>query len=222
MIGHRGAAAVAPENTLASLQAAVDAGADLVEFDVDRGLVVGHPGRPAGELTLDGALRYLATAAIGVHLDLKVTDVEREIAALARRHGVAERAVVSTTSARSLRQLRVESPEIARAISYPRDRTGAGSFPWPRRLVHAARAAVRPYMLVRIPRLIASAEADAVSLHHGLVTPRVVAAVHARGASLIAWTVDNPARIAELAAMGVDAIVSDNPGATIAFLAKIG
>jgi glycerophosphoryl diester phosphodiesterase len=34
IIGHRGAAAVAPENTLASLRAALDAGADRVEFDV--------------------------------------------------------------------------------------------------------------------------------------------------------------------------------------------
>ena len=41
VIGHRGAAAVAPENTLAALAAAVAAGVDLVEFDV----VAGPPAR---------------------------------------------------------------------------------------------------------------------------------------------------------------------------------
>ncbi len=34
IIGHRGAAGQYPENTLQSLQAAIDAGADMVEFDV--------------------------------------------------------------------------------------------------------------------------------------------------------------------------------------------
>lgn len=34
VIGHRGAAGVAPENTLESLRAGVDAGADMLEFDI--------------------------------------------------------------------------------------------------------------------------------------------------------------------------------------------
>src|SRR5579862_9552360 len=71
VVGHRGAAAVAPENTLAGLEAAVEAGADVVEFDVDRGLVIRHPGQPRTGLTLDQALDFLAGTAIGIHLDLK-------------------------------------------------------------------------------------------------------------------------------------------------------
>lgn len=34
IIGHRGAAGIAPENTLESLQAGLDSGADMLEFDV--------------------------------------------------------------------------------------------------------------------------------------------------------------------------------------------
>jgi glycerophosphoryl diester phosphodiesterase len=34
IIGHRGAAGLAPENTIESLQAGIDAGADILEFDV--------------------------------------------------------------------------------------------------------------------------------------------------------------------------------------------
>lgn len=46
IIGHRGAAGIAPENTIESLQAGLDAGADMLEFDVrltaDNIPVLGH------------------------------------------------------------------------------------------------------------------------------------------------------------------------------------
>jgi Glycerophosphoryl diester phosphodiesterase len=62
VIGHRGARSVAPENTLEALSAAVDAGADLVEFDVSPGLLVAHSPDEAPErpLRLEEALAYLA------------------------------------------------------------------------------------------------------------------------------------------------------------------
>ena len=50
-IGHRGAAMLAPENTLASFRAAVEAGVDLIEFDVIRHgsrLVVAHDPEDVG------------------------------------------------------------------------------------------------------------------------------------------------------------------------------
>ena len=52
-IGHRGAAALAPENTIESLRLALELGCDLVEFDVhdlDGTLVLVHdaPAGPAG------------------------------------------------------------------------------------------------------------------------------------------------------------------------------
>ena len=49
-IGHRGAAALAPENTIESLRLALELGCDLVEFDVhdvDGTLVLVHD-QPAG------------------------------------------------------------------------------------------------------------------------------------------------------------------------------
>jgi glycerophosphoryl diester phosphodiesterase len=221
VIGHRGAAAVAPENTLAGLEAAVDAGADAVEFDVDHGLEIRHPGqRPTG-LTLERALDFLAGTAIGIHLDLKLVGAEAEISALVGGRGLGERTVVSTTSARSLRSFARDAPEIARAISYPRDRTGAGGLPWPRTVVRGSVAAVRPYVLARIPQLLSAGHAGVLSMHHNLVTQATVRAVHSRGAALIAWTVNDPARIAVLAGLKVDAIVSDDPGMALQVLAKL-
>jgi glycerophosphoryl diester phosphodiesterase len=223
VIGHRGAAAEAPENTLESLAAAVSAGADLVEFDVDEGLVVGHPGRSgaAGPLTLETALAYLAGTPIGIQLDLKIAGAEHEIAALVARHALGERVVVSSNSARVLRRLAHEAPELLRAIGYPRDRAGVAGAPWPRPVVRVAVAAVGPLLRARVPLLLASARAGALCLHHGLVTPTVVATVHSRGAALVAWTVNEPARVGELARLGVDAITSDDPRMVLGVLATL-
>jgi glycerophosphoryl diester phosphodiesterase len=228
VIGHRGAARVAPENSLEGLAAAVAAGADLVEFDVERraddaALVLGHPGvAPAGAaLELDAALAYLESQPIGVHVDLKLVGAERELAASVRAHGVGERTVVTSTWARSLRRLATEAPELTRAISYPRDRYGASVIPWPRPVVRASAAALRAAMGLRAPLLLTAAAGDALSLHHALVSPAIVRRAHRRGPAVIAWTVNDPGRVEELARSQVDAIVSDDPQMAVAVLATL-
>lgn len=68
LVGHRGAAALAPENTLPSFQAAQDAGADGVEFDVmmtkDKHLVVFHDYKLEKRLPLRGTIREMTLAEI--------------------------------------------------------------------------------------------------------------------------------------------------------------
>ena len=67
---------------------------------------------------------------------------------------------------------------------------------------------VTPY-LVR-PLLFAT-RADAVVMHHSLVTAKSVRAVHARGAAVITWTVDDPVELARVDAVGVDGVVTNDP-----------
>jgi len=43
-----------------------------------------------------------------------------------------------------------------------------------------------------------------------LIDAPLVAAVHAAGGRVIAWTANNPARAVDLAAMGVDGLCSDD------------
>src|SRR5689334_11268507 len=65
-IGHGGASALAPANTLASFDAAVAIGVDVVEFDVRAGrdgLVLAHTildARRADQVRLSDALAYLS------------------------------------------------------------------------------------------------------------------------------------------------------------------
>ena len=49
------------------------------------------------------------------------------------------------------------------------------------------------------------------SLNHALVTRATIERCHALGVPLIAWTVNDAARIERLAELGVDGIVSDDP-----------
>ena len=134
-VGHKGAAALAPENTLESLERAVELGCDLVEFDVldlhDGTLVLAHSddlwevshgsarGRVRGLMldelravapglpTLDEALSFFAREATGtgLQLDLKPRGHEPALVDALRRHGLVERSLVSSFDAQSLREL---------------------------------------------------------------------------------------------------------------------
>jgi glycerophosphoryl diester phosphodiesterase len=223
VVGHRGAPVSAPPNTLAGLHAAVAAGADIVEFDVGHGLLLGHPGEePEGPAaTLDEALSLLGGEPIGIMVDLKERGIEVEVAAAIRGRVPDDRVLVSSTWAGSMRIVAGVLPGAGRAISYPRDRYGAAGLPWPRAAVAAGAASLRAAMPVRVPILLAAARANAVSLHHVLVSPAAVRSAHRRGAPVVAWTVGDPARIEQLARDGVDAIVSDDPEMALQVLGKL-
>ena len=130
LIGHRGAAALAPENTLRAFEAAAAAGVDAIEFDVldlPRGpLVLAHSddlhevshGAAGGlvraasldELrevapdlpTLDEALDWLAARDLALHVDLKLTIRLDELVAAIEERGLVDRTVVSSFHVPSL------------------------------------------------------------------------------------------------------------------------
>jgi len=220
VIGHRGAAAVAPENTLASLEAAVAARADLVEFDVAADLTLSHsPWEMPGEtLDLDGALEYLRAHGCGVHLDLKHVGIEEEAVAAIRRHGLGGRAIVSTAWPRAGRRLAAIAPELPRAIGYPRDRYGISRIRWPAALTAPGAAALRAAMPARVPVMLRWARANVLALHHALVSRAAVRRAHAVGVPVLAWTANDAALVARLGELGVDAIVSDDPAMAVATL----
>lgn len=220
LIGHRGAKAVAPENTLAALEAAVAARVDVVELDVLPGLLVAHAQEDTHEetLTLDEALAFLAVHGVVVQVDVKLPGYEREVLTALDRHDMRGHAYVSTAFAPVARRVRELAPDLSVAIGYPRDRYGVSRFPWPGGLTRAGATALRQAMPARIPLLLRSSRADVLALHHALCSRAAVAAAHRLGAPVLVWTVNDPAEAGRFAELGVDGIVSDDPGSLRATL----
>jgi glycerophosphoryl diester phosphodiesterase len=215
-IGHRGAAALAPENTIASLSLAVELGCDLLELDViavDGTLVLAHspeelPREPA---TLDEALAFLAPTGRGIHVDLKAAGTEAAIVEALRRHHVLERSLVSTFWPRSLRVLRELEPELARGLTYPEDRHGLSARRILGGLVGPGLVALRSVLALRIPRMLAAASANVAVLHVQVVSEAVVRRCHALDVPVLAWTALTAEQVRRLDQLDVDGVIADDP-----------
>ena len=69
--------------------------------------------------------------------------------------------------------------------------------------------------------MLTNAGATLASLHHAVVSPATVERCHAAGFPVLVWTVDDPALIRRLDALGVDALVSNDPKMLRATLAAV-
>ena len=215
-IGHRGAAALAPENTIEALALALELGCDLVELDVlelDGALVLAHSPLevPAELATLDEALAFLAGSGCGIQLDLKALDAEARIAEALRRHDLVDRSVVSTFRPATLRALHRLEPGLRLGLTYPEDRHGLSRRRLVAPFIGSALAAMRAALALRIGGMLAAAEATAAMLHWQVVSKSVVARCHALGVPVLAWTVDSPEQVRRLDELGVDGVIADDP-----------
>jgi glycerophosphoryl diester phosphodiesterase len=216
-IGHRGAAALARENTIESLRLAVELGCDLVEFDVhalDGALIVAHDRPEAGATglpTLDDALDFLAGTDAGVHLDLKARGAGSAVADALRRHGLVDRTLVSSFRSDTLREFGALERRVRLGLTYPGDPTGLAHQPWARPLVRASLAALKTSLPRRLPRLLSRAGGSAAVLNVGVVSEGAVARCHGLGLPVLVWTIDDPGWLPRLEAMGVDGVITNDP-----------
>jgi len=231
ILAHRGASAEAPENTLAAFRLALEQGADGFELDIHRTrdghLVVCHDERVdrttdgtgfigsmtlaelkkldagrwfdarfAGERipTLDEVWALVEEAGGIRLLNIEVKlgfaaypGIEEELIEWIESRGLEDRVIVSSFNHFSMLRLHERAPEIRTGILY----MAAWVEPW----VGARRVGAR-------------------SLHpyHLTLVPPLVEAAHSQGLEVYPFTVDEPERMRELAAMGVDGIITNKPG----------
>lgn len=231
-VGHKGADALAPGNTLASFDAALAAGVDMIEFDVlaertpwGSAQRRGRAGTGTGELfvahdegaldrrrplTLTQALAHLSSPpfeAVRLQLDIKRRGCEQGVLDALEQSGTRARAFISTGVWSVLERMRALAPELAIGWTVP-EIPGVIGTPL---LTPTIGRLYRALLPARAATRIRAGAIDALVPHWRMVTPELVEAVRGAGGELYAWTVDDRAEIARLEALGVTGVITNDP-----------
>lgn len=220
---HRGASARAPENTLAAFGAALEDGAEMIELDVhltrDGRLAVIHDETTGRTTGVDGVVAELTMAALraldagrvkgGAWTGLAVPELG-DVLALARgrvalnvevkgdlatlpvlaacldQHGMTESVIVSSFDAEIVRAATAVGPSLL---------TGLLLDEQPADPLAAAR----------------QVGASLLHVEHSAITAEMVESLHQARLGALTWTVNDPAEMRRMQALGIDAILSDDP-----------
>ena len=205
-IGHGGASALAPGNTLASFDAALEVGVDMVEFDVRewRGeLVLAHTvlhARRGGSVRLQDALAHLAGrrfADVGLNVDVKHVGCEAALLEGLRHARLLDRSLLSSPGPAGLDRLREREPRARLGISVG-GRMARFSRRWGDWRAHVLSG-------------LASRRWDALMAQHRLVDGTLLEHVIDRDGRLYAWTVNERAAIQSLRGLGVHGLTTADP-----------
>jgi len=213
-IGHRGARAYEPENTLRSFKKALEIGVDAVELDVrktkDNQLVVIHDADVkrttdgkglVSELTLEEIKEFSAEKGekiptlketldfldkkVKIVIELKETGVENQVLSMVHTKGLQKSVVFVSFIEEALRKVRELDKEVETGLIYVKHKNP----------VKSALELKASYLL---------------PLYRFTHTANVQKA-HENGLKVIVWTVNKPEEVAEYAEKGVDGIASDKP-----------
>jgi glycerophosphoryl diester phosphodiesterase len=219
---HRGAALVAPENSMAAFRAAIDAGADYIELDVQR--------------TADGALAVVHDGDL-----LRMAGDPRKVRALA----AADLAGIDIGSKRNARFAGESVPRLEEVIELARGRIRLNvelkyNVPDPtlapavvellRREEFLDQAVITSLDYAALKQVeaiepnlptghivtaslgdVARTEADFVSLNSARATPALLRRAHAAGKEVHVWTVNDPEVMVRMIERGVDNVITDDP-----------
>lgn len=230
-VGHKGADLIQPGNTIASFEAAVGVGVDVIELDV-LWTRDGHPRLPAAErsplvmahdwhdaerrtpLTLAKALDAFLKPPLDrveIDLDVKLPGREEEIVAALRERELLERAMVSTMELSSLARLRELEPGLRRGWTYPKVTKDWTSKRWARGPMLAALVAMRRRLPAIAARALPEMGLSSMWVYHPIVSRRLGDVTRNAGIDLIAWTVDEVSHMNRLVEAGVTGLCSNDP-----------
>lgn len=215
VIGHRGAAGRAPENTLKSIEYAVNVGVDVVEIDVratrDGVIIVLHDPdfkrvsgldiaarsvdykwikeniRVRGEPipVLGDVLELVKSSGVGLFIEVKEPDTTSSVLELVEKYNVVNQVAIISFHDEALATVRRLNPEVVTGLIYAQP---------PGRVLDAVKLGAR----VILP-------------HYKLATERSISFAHRYELKVVAWTINTRNEALKLVRIGVDGLASDLP-----------
>jgi len=213
-IGHRGARAYAPENTLTSFKKALEIGVDAIELDVrktkDNQLVVIHDDNvkrttngdglvceltlkdikgfsaEGGEKipTLEEALDFLDKK-VKVLVELKEEGIEKQVLSVIHERDLEKNVVITSFSETALKEVRELNDKVETGLIYAKHKNPI-----------KAALDLKANYLVALYRFVHTANVEKA---------------HENGLKVVVWTINNPEEVEAYIKKGVDGIASDKP-----------
>ena len=220
LTGHRGAAKLEPENTLLSIQKAIDLGVDQIEIDVhltrDRHLVVIHD--TTVDRTTDGQ---------GAIADLTLAEVKQLDAGKGERIPTLQE-VMDLVRGKVILQIELKGPDTSAPVIQTVKQNGMENEVLLTSFVHERLREVRQLNPnLRLGALWGNPPpdaceqaidmgAEAIHIQHLNIDSELVQKAHAHGLMIRAWNPDTVEEIQHVVDLGVDAIGSNRPDLLIA------
>jgi glycerophosphoryl diester phosphodiesterase len=240
VLAHRGLAMHAPENSMSAFAAAVDLGVTHLETDVhataDGEVVVFHDDTLERLTDLTGAVAAVswpvlrrarlaggervprladvleAWPGVRLNVDLKASAAVRPFVEVVRRHRALERVCVASFSDRRRR-------DAVRALAPAGPVASSLGLRGSTAVVTMAAAGAPTRLLRQALRGAVALQLPDATRPRPIITRRLVDAVHRAGAQVHVWTVDDPRRMRQLLALGVDGIVTNRADLALAVVA---
>ncbi len=220
VIGHKGASAIAPENTLKAFQKAIELRADYVEFDAhltkDGEIVIIHDEDTYNITGVRGMIRdktleeikklnagegeqiptlqeliAITRGKIGLQLEIKSTGLLERMVKILRKENLIQSSIVSCFMFDELVKLKKIEPKIKIGFLLPAELVRSQS----------------------IKRKILKCEKEgfyAIHPHFSTVNKEIVDFAHANGLKINVWTVNDRNSMNNLIQLGVDGIITDD------------
>ncbi len=197
------------DNSMASIEKAVEVGADILEFDL-RFTAAGKPvlthNLPATDdcVSVDEVFAYLADKDIRVNIDAKETTHFDAVEALINKYGMRERCFFTGITEDFVAPLNEQFPTAVYYLNV---------------IIPPVIGEFKAY-ITSLVKKVKDCGAIGLNCNYLTLTKKVTDAVHEAGLEVSAWTANDEAVIEKLIKMGVDNITSCNPDKALALVNK--